>query len=313
MFKWFKKKEIKKVPNPSSIAPLYIASTNQIEGTIAAVNELSPKIDDLQNRLDQLPPIPDLSAYARKDQANTFTQKQTFNNGMYLNNKKIQGLLAPSEAGDATHKKYVDDADNTKLREAKTYTDTKTNEKLQESKTYTDTQIAAIPPVDLSNVAKLNAENVFTVGQRINGNLTIQNEIFSNVLNGNAGKVQSVGNDPKSIVNKEYVDNKTGSNPIILNANEYNYTSTKIHKDINIWVVNIDIDGSNSKLNTNKKYRCYIEYNSYSPLGSTIGSLYSIECYYYGEDIGDKFYFKSLSWGGFNKTDITKFEIYEII
>lgn len=154
---WFKKKEtvISKAPT-MNINGLYSARLEDINNIKQNISTLTTQLEALNNRLDSLPPIPDHSQFARKDQANIFTQKQTFNRGAYLNNQKIQGLLAPSEAGDATHKKYVDDADNAKLREAKTYTDniktqletiitTGDTNTLNAAKAYTDDEIIKIP------------------------------------------------------------------------------------------------------------------------------------------------------------------------
>lgn len=227
MFKWFKRIRKLEIDKTSNLNPLYTARLADLSALNKVIDKINNSITDLNNRLDQLPPIPDLTHYARKDQTNTFTEKQTFNNGMYLNNKKIEGLLAPTNNGDATHKKYVDDADNAKLSEAKVYADTKSNEKLQEAKTYADTKdnqkleeakqytndeinkIGAF--IDKDNIAYKNKDNIFEARNQFTYPVT-----FDDVVISNASITQN-----KQVATKEYVDNKASGLKI-----EYIYGNT---------------------------------------------------------------------------------------
>lgn len=107
-------------------------NTDQLATT---AKDLTNAVNELKTRLDAGGggATPDLTDYAKKNEENTFTQKQHFNNGADIS-------IEPTNDNDVVNKKYVDDTFNN---------------------------------IDLSNVAKKNEENTFEENQTFNKQIII--------------------------------------------------------------------------------------------------------------------------------------------
>lgn len=241
MFKWFKKLKNVELDSTSNLNGLYSARIADLKKLQKRIETLNNQLTELNNKVDALPPIPDHSMYARKDQTNTFTQRQTFNRGMYVNNQKIEGIGNPTENGDATHKLYVDSADsqtrnsatrytNTKADEVKQYADTKDSQVKVEMSQLMDTKISQM---DTSNFAKLDQQNNFAKSMRVKQGINVDGYLLADTTEFGSGTIQNVPNNAKSIVNKEYVDNNVGGLKLLVNR-------SNIFTESRSWVTTVD-------------------------------------------------------------------------
>lgn len=246
--KWFKRKSIPTTLNETT--RLY-----SLYGESANLAYLDNKIDNLKNRVDNIPPSPNLDNYAKKNANNTFTANNTFNGDVQIashlkggwgsgilhitpedrsnktikfakqnygrfnsidleNTSKIINVPNPTNNNDAVNKQYVDTQTTTLTNNITANTNnintltTQVNQNLTEAKQYTDQEIAKIPSVDLSNVAKLNQNNTFTGWNQFNASTNFYAEVYMN-NHTISGVKHPVLEDEAA--NKKYVDDKIHS------------------------------------------------------------------------------------------------------
>lgn len=90
-FSWFKKQKNKAKTNTSNINSLGIARISDLKAVTGSITAIDQKIDDLNNRLDNLPAIPNLTDYAKKNEDNEFVTQHIKGDSAYVGFKKQNG------------------------------------------------------------------------------------------------------------------------------------------------------------------------------------------------------------------------------
>lgn len=244
LFNWFKKKvNLVSTPPTTNINGIYSARLEDLDTIRNSLGSLQTQLQELSNRLDSLPPIPDHSQFARKDQENVFlAQQEIKTTAPYLSFKKQnnqrKGYIgtASSSSNDIELRAETNSLNmianhNISLQAGSNYNitvnkDPTTNESVA-NKRYVDTQIANIPSVNLDNVAKLNGENTFT-----NVNTFSGGAIFSSIVRANNIEMTEQGNQPNSVATVKYVLDNVFK-PTYAENDFRNLNATVIKKDMN--------------------------------------------------------------------------------
>lgn len=238
---WFSKtKAIQVRPSgtQSSLNGLYVANNKDLTTVINKVNEI-------ENALNNLPNAPniDLTDYAKKNEDNEFVTQHIKGDSAYIGFKKTNGDrkgyigVASSTSNDIsitaqTNSLILQANHNISLNVgnnyAATYDKAPTANNHIANKKYIDDRINAIPPVDLSNVAKVNEDNVFlnTTTNIFGYTQTNENAIFRKKAVYEDTNYLPVNDN--EFANKKYVDSKvvTGQN-IYYGKGESNYNMYK--------------------------------------------------------------------------------------
>lgn len=282
LFNWFKKKvSLVSTPPTTNINGIYSARLEDLETIRNSLGSLQTQLQELSNRLDSLPPIPDHSQFARKDQENVFlAQQEIKTTAPYLSFKKQnnqrKGYIgtASSSSNDIELRAETNSLNmianhNISLQAGSNYNitvnkDPTTNESVA-NKRYVDTKFASIPPVDLSNVAKLNAENTFTDQNLFNRGVIFKDNVIAQNI-----EIRDPGTSRQDAVNRitmmEYVDNEIkrqfqyiGAPLKSFHISSNQMSSTNINNSCRvIWIEYRTGAGDSITVNPNKKYRAVL-------------------------------------------------------
>lgn len=212
---WFSKKVGDvELNKTSNLNPIGVARKVDIKNLIKQIEKLKNEIDNFQ------PPTIDTTNFARVDQENTFTKTNTFNNIVVVNE--------PTNDNNVANKKYVD-------------------KKISQ-------EIDKIPPLDLSNFAEKNKDNVF-VNQSINDNTPFikfenktENEVYGYIGN------LTISNNLMSIKGENGIELKSENKPITITGGSTKINGPTTIDSLNVgsgWITSMD---SRDDALVNKRY-----------------------------------------------------------